>query len=99
MGYRRTAKADQDITDIYRDGFRLFGEAQAEAYFAQLETCFELLAAHPGMARLRDEFRPPVRLHPVGAHIVVYVEDAAGILIIRVLHGRQDWLALLADGF
>lgn len=98
MGYRKTAKADQDIIGIYLEGVRLFGEAQAEAYFLQLETCFELLAAHPHMARLRTEFTPALRMHPLGAHVVVHLEEDEGVLIVRVLHGRQDWLALLADG-
>jgi toxin ParE1/3/4 len=43
------------------------------------------------MARERPEFEPPVRLHPYQAHMIVYIEDGAAILIVRVLHGRQDW--------
>lgn len=34
---------------------------------------------------------PPVRLYPYRAHVVGYVEHAAGILIVRVLYGHQDW--------
>ncbi len=43
------------------------------------------------MARERQAFDPPVRLHPYGAHMIVYLENGAGILVIRTLHGRQDW--------
>lgn len=49
------------------------------------------------MARLRNEFTPPVRLYPYGAHVVVYTATGDHILIIRVLHGRQDWLARLSQ--
>ncbi|WP_267356487.1 MULTISPECIES: type II toxin-antitoxin system RelE/ParE family toxin [unclassified Methylobacterium] len=52
---------------------------------------FRLLAANQRMARERQAFDPPVRLHPYGAHMIVYLENGAGILVIRTLHGRQDW--------
>ncbi|MBP2506242.1 toxin ParE1/3/4 [Methylobacterium radiotolerans] len=69
---------------------------QAERYQDGLFTAFTLLATHPQMARLREEFTPPVRLHPYQAHMIVHVEDGPGILIVRVLHGRQDWESALA---
>lgn len=48
------------------------------------------------MTRERQVFDPPVRLHPYGAHMIVCVENGAGILVIRTLHGRQDWERALA---
>ncbi|WP_279599772.1 type II toxin-antitoxin system RelE/ParE family toxin [Methylobacterium sp. E-065] len=57
---------------------------------------FRLLAANPRMTRERQVFDPPVRLHPYGAHMIVYLENGAGILVIRTLHGRQDWERALA---
>ena len=41
------------------------------------------------------EFRPPVRVHFYQAHVIVYVLDGSGILVLRILHGRQDWEHLL----
>jgi toxin ParE1/3/4 len=49
----------------------------------------------PG-SRERPEFTPPVRIHPYGAHFVVYTLDDAGILIARVLPGRAEWECWLA---
>ena len=68
-----------------------FGPAQAERYQDGQFDVFRLLAANPKMARERQEFAPPMRLHPYHAHVIVYLEDGAGILIVRLLHGRQDW--------
>ncbi|MFH6783095.1 MULTISPECIES: type II toxin-antitoxin system RelE/ParE family toxin [Methylobacterium] len=48
------------------------------------------------MAGERRELRPPVRLHPYGAHLIVYAVERDDILIVRVLHGRQDWESLLS---
>lgn len=96
MSFRTTRRAEQDITDLYVQGASQFGSAQAERYHAGLLALFDLLADNPLIARLRTEFSPPVRMHGYQAHMVVYVEDEQGILIVRVLHGRQDWEQVLS---
>jgi toxin ParE1/3/4 len=89
--YRLTNAAAADVAAIFVRGAAEFGAAQAEKYHAGLERIFEFLAANPRVARERDEFSPPVRLHPFGVHIVVYRIVDEDILVVRVLHGRQDW--------
>lgn len=91
MGYRLNKTAEKDIAAIFRRGFAEFGLRQAESYHAGLERIFEFLAANPKAARERAEFAPPVRLHPFGAHVVVYRIIGDDIMVVRVLHGRQDW--------
>jgi toxin ParE1/3/4 len=91
MTYRTTRQADQDIIDIYLQGHREFGLRQAERYHEGLAATFDLIAANPRLARERPEFNPPVRLHPYQSHMIVYVVDDAGVLIVRVLQGRQEW--------
>jgi toxin ParE1/3/4 len=91
MRYRTTRRADDDVFDIYARGTRDFGEHQAERYHAGLLRAFEFIAAHPLATRERREYAPPIRMHFVGAHVVVYLVKEDHVLIIRVLHGRQDW--------
>ncbi|MBJ3778749.1 type II toxin-antitoxin system RelE/ParE family toxin [Acuticoccus mangrovi] len=91
-GYRLTEAAERDIVAIYLEGAGMFGLEQAETYHARLTHAFETLAAYPDMARLRYEIVPPVRIHPCGAHIVIYVVDERGVLIVRVRHRREDWV-------
>ena len=91
MTYRTTRQADQDIIDIYLRGCREFGEPQAERYHAGLAATLDLIASNPRIARERAEFTPPVRLHPYQSHLIVYLLDDGGVLIVRVLHGRQGW--------
>ena len=62
-----------------------------------LSALFGTLASFPDVGRERREITPPVRLHPYRAHLVVYRAETDQLLIIRVLHGRQNWPALL-DG-
>ncbi len=96
MKYRTTRLADQEITRLYLRGVTDFGVAQAERYVEGLFAAFELLAENPHMARERTELTPPTRLHPYGAHMIAYVLQEDGILIVRVLHGRRDWQAMLS---
>ena len=92
MGYRLTRKAAADIRHIYLESARRFGPAQAERYHVRLRHTFDLLAENPGLARERTELSPPVRVHPCGSHVVIYVvEDDGTVLIVRVRHGREDW--------
>jgi toxin ParE1/3/4 len=91
MAYRTTRQADQDIVDIYLRGCREFGQQQADRYHIGLAATLDLIADNPRMARERSEFTPPVRLHTHQAHLIVYLLDNEGVLIVRVLHGRQDW--------
>ena len=95
MLYRTTRQADQDIIDIYLWGCREFGQPQAERYHAGLAGTLDLLADNPRISRERTEFSPPVRLHPYELHIIVYLLDDRGVLVVRVLHGRQDWESYL----
>ncbi len=48
------------------------------------------------MAREHTELKPPTRLHPYGTHVIAHVLQEDGILVVRVLHGRQDWQKLLS---
>jgi toxin ParE1/3/4 len=92
MGYTLSRKAEEDIIAIFLDGARQFGLQQAEQYHDLLEQTFQFLAENPLAARERPELTPPVRIHPIEAHIVLYTVDAAGgIFIIRVRHGHEDW--------
>lgn len=93
MTYRISRKAEEDIIHIHLTGVRRFGQAQAERYHEGLERVFEFLGDHPFAARERAELTPPVRIHPYKAHIVVYVTDGEGVLILRLRHGREDWIS------
>ena len=96
MIFRTSPQADEDIAGTYIAGALHFGVAQADRYQEGLFAAFQMLADNPLIARERHELMPPVRLHPYQAHMIVYVEEGAGVLIVRVLHGRQDWAQALA---
>lgn len=90
--YVLSRKAEEDIIAIFMYGVAEFGIQQAERYHDLLENAFQFLAENPEAARERLEITPPVRVHPIESHIVIYKLDAdENVLIIRVRHGREDW--------
>ncbi|MEE2952842.1 MAG: type II toxin-antitoxin system RelE/ParE family toxin [Pseudomonadota bacterium] len=91
MGYRLTRKAADDLERLYVEGAETFGLRQAASYHRRLTDVFEMLAANPKLARLRPEMTPAVRVHPHRPHLIFYIEEPGGILIVRVRHGREDW--------
>ena len=92
MNYVLSRKAEEDIVDIFLFGAVRFGLEQAERYHDRLARCFDFLAENPLVARERTEISPPVRIHPIGAHLVVYrINDDGKVFIIRVRHAHEDW--------
>jgi toxin ParE1/3/4 len=93
-GYKLSRKAEEDIIEIFLQGVELFDLQQAEKYHTLLEKSFQFLADNPLAAHLRTEITPPVRVHPIESHIVIYSVDEEGtVFIIRVRHSHEDWLS------
>ena len=93
MGFHLTKEAEEDIIRIFLEGAGLFGVNQAESYHAALHHAFGIIAEHPKIARQREELSPPVRVHPYKSHIIIYeLDDDNNVIIIRVRHGREDWI-------
>lgn len=68
---------------------------QADRYIDALTAAFDTLCTMPEMGREYREFKPPVRVHPVGQHVIIYCTEADVLLVIRMLGGRQNWRTML----
>jgi toxin ParE1/3/4 len=64
---------------------------QADHYIRQLTAGLDLLSGQPEIARERSELVPPVRIHPVASHLIIYRIEVDHLDIIRVRHRREDW--------
>lgn len=95
IAYQTTYRAGQDIIALYVRGTEAFGTDQAESYHLGLIETFDLLTDNSQICREHTEFTPPVRLHSYRSHLIVYRIEGSHILIVRILHGRQDWEQLL----
>ncbi|MEM1038008.1 MAG: type II toxin-antitoxin system RelE/ParE family toxin [Pseudomonadota bacterium] len=91
MSYRLTADAALDLMQVYYEGLELFGVKQAETYQDRLDQAFGAIAINPLASQERAEINPPVRIRPVGAHIIIYVVNLDGVLILNIRHAREDW--------
>ena len=83
--------AEADIAHINREGIRLFGVKQAQAYAQGLAHAFELLAEFPLANPERTYMRRPIRAHTYGAHVIIYAIKNDTVLVLRIRHGREDW--------
>ncbi len=90
-------QAEADLTGIWDFTAGRWSTEQAERYFTGLNQTLALLCAHPEIARLRTEFTPPVRLHPYRSHLVIFTADEEVLEVIRVVHMRSDWAAVLGE--
>ncbi len=95
--YRLSPAAQGDLERIWVFTVQMWSADQAEAYLQGLDETLDILVAHPGIARERYEIVPPVRLHPYRSHLIVYRIEPDHLAVIRILHTRQHWQALLRN--
>lgn len=72
-----------------------FGVRHAQNYVLEFLDVFDTLAANPLMAPERQAASQKVRLMPHRSHNILYVVENEDVVILRVLHGLQDWFELL----
>lgn len=93
-----TSRAVADLKEIARYTEVHWGREQRNIYLTMLDSSFRQLAAHPLNGRDCSEIRSGYRKFPTGSHVIFYRQlGEETIEIVRVLHGRMDPDALLAD--
>ena len=97
LDLRLRQQAITDLDDIWDYTCTTHGAAQAVSYLNELDATFHLLTEHPEMARIREEFDPPVRLHPHREHLVIYRIEEAHLEVLRILHRRANWSEFLSE--
>lgn len=88
--FELTAAALRDVAAIADHTEINWGTAQAQLYLDALEIKLAQLAAQPSLGRTRDELGAGVRSARFESHIVYFRRGRAGMLVLRVLHARQD---------
>lgn len=88
--YRLSSRAEMDLAEIAGYTIETFGRAQPKAYWDGLEQTLQTLAKQPRLGQALEHIHPELRRWPYQSHIVYYIPDADGILVIRVLHRHMD---------
>lgn len=92
-GYRVSKDAERDLLSIFLGGLEQYGLRRAERYREALKRKFEMLAEFPDLTHTRPEWPASVRAIAFGSHVILYEQVDAGIVILRIRHGREDWLS------
>jgi toxin ParE1/3/4 len=92
---RITPRAANDLRDIARYTFRIWGRKQRDAYLRAIDGRFAWLAQSPELGKPRPDIKDGYRSYPEGSHIIYYLVREGGIDIVGVLHRRMDTLGSL----
>jgi toxin ParE1/3/4 len=84
-----SVEAADDIDEIAAYTTNTWGWRQADHYLAKLEDGLDLLARNPSIGRSSDSIEAGLRRFEIGKHVVFYLPEPDGILVVRVLHQRM----------
>jgi toxin ParE1/3/4 len=86
---RVSVEAEGDIDQIAVYTTNTWGWRQTDQYLSKLEEGFNLLAENPSIGRSCESIRDGLRRFEIGRHVVFYLPEPGGILVVRVLHQRM----------
>ena len=86
---RLTRIADQDLDDLYSEGFTTWGETQADRYYDGLLTRLDRICENPIMYPAVEHIRPGYRRCVYERHAIYFVVEG-DVVEIRAVVKRQD---------
>ncbi len=95
--YRLTPRARRDLDIIWDFTAAKWTYERADKYVTGIIEACETLLIHPEQAPEYIEITPPVRIHRYLSHLIVYRLECDHLLVIRILHMRQNWQKLLSS--
>ena len=87
--HRLSKRADSDIAGIADYTIRQFGIRQARRYRDGLGKIFRKLAEYPNSGRSAGQLAPRLRRMNFESHVIFFLHDEGGVLIVRILHQRM----------
>ena len=89
--------AESDLSNIWDYTVERWSLKQAQTYASGMTDLLLLLCDQPEIAPLFGKLTPPLRVYRYRSHLVIFTTDDSTVEVIRVVHGRSNWLGLLAD--
>lgn len=93
MKWQLSNEAKRDLVEIYAYSIATFGEHVADDYQSTIERALRRLSERPKTGRPATQLGDGLRVHPVRSHILIYRPSHEGILVLRIRHQSEDWLA------
>jgi toxin ParE1/3/4 len=78
--------AEEDVVEIARYTFQVWGLEQTEKYLSQLEDCCRMIAQNPNLGRHWNGVPRGLRRIEHGKHVIFYRPLDSSIVIARILH-------------
>lgn len=89
--FHLTAKAVEDLTNIWNYTFDKWSERQADIYYEMLVSICQYLADNPAFGKNYDEVAADLYGFRAGKHVIFYrIIAPSEIEVIRILHGSMD---------
>jgi len=92
----RTPAAKQDLLDIWGYYARVGSPDVADATLRELDLAIREIPINTLLSRDRSELMAGLRFVLVRPHIVFFLVSNEEIRIMRILHGRRDFPAILS---
>jgi toxin ParE1/3/4 len=86
---RISTEAESDIDQVAAYTASTWGWRQTDTYLAKLEDGFDLLAGNSRIGRSCDSIHAGLRRFEIGRHVVFYLPEPDGVLVVRVLHEQM----------
>ena len=86
---RISVEAEADIDRVAAYTTSTWGWRQTNQYLAKLEDGFDLIAENSLIGRSCDSLRTGLRRFEIGRHVVFYLPEPGGVLVVRVLHQQM----------
>jgi toxin ParE1/3/4 len=78
----------QDLIDILRFTVETSGKRQLHTYRDRINDALQAIGRNPAIGQHSQALPETHRLYLVGAHVIVYRDQASSIAAVRILHQR-----------
>lgn len=96
-GYRLSADAKKDLTEIRHFTLERWGAHQSKKYLSALRQTIRNLSDIPSIGKHRPDIEQSVYSFPHVSHVIYYTIEAKHLVVIGVLHKSMVPLSHLED--
>lgn len=90
QSFELSQAARTDLDSIADFTAAQWGRQQARTYLQCLRERLAHLAQQPSIGRTRSDLAPDLLSFPCESHVIYYKVTKLGIVVVRILHARQD---------
>ena len=81
-----TDSAKRDLEDITEYTVKLWGKPQTIKYLDEIQSKTIALSHNPNIGTQQNDIYPTLLSFPVRKHVIYYLKQKEGIVIVRILH-------------